>query len=120
MHHYFYFVSVMFADHSALYAEKWSNRPLVVDHIMLVMKMRSSSPANRPQCKENLCACTKEKITKKNNKKKSGYLQPAVSSDWRKPAVNGYCPKKKKKVVFISRPIKGLYALFLQDYTASH
>ena len=27
MHHYLYFVSVMFADHSATYAEKWSNRP---------------------------------------------------------------------------------------------
>ena len=30
-------------------------------------------------------------------KKKSGFLQLAVSSDWRKPAVNGYRPKKKKK-----------------------
>ena len=29
--------------------------------------------------------------------KKNGFLQLAVSSDWRKPAVNGYCPKKKKK-----------------------
>ena len=30
-------------------------------------------------------------------KKKSGYLQLAVSRDWRKLAVNGYRPKKKKK-----------------------
>ena len=30
MHHYLYFVSVMFADHSATYAEKWSNRPHLV------------------------------------------------------------------------------------------
>ena len=38
---------------------------------------------------------------KKKKKKKwlftAGFLQLAVSSDWRKPAVNGYCPKKKKK-----------------------
>ena len=34
---------------------------------------------------------------KKKEKKKSGFLQLAVSSDWRKPAVNGYRPKKKKK-----------------------
>ena len=33
----------------------------------------------------------------KKNKKKNGFLQLAVSSDWRKPAVNGYRPKKKKK-----------------------
>ena len=46
----------------------------------------------------------KKKITKKK-KKKSSYLQPAVSSVWRKPAVNGYRPKKKKKNVFISRSI---------------
>ena len=30
-------------------------------------------------------------------KKKSGFLQLSVSSDWRKPAVNGYRPKKKRK-----------------------
>ena len=67
------------------------NWHLVVDHIMLVMKIRSSSPASRP-VKRILCACTKEKITNKKTKKKekeSGYLQPAV---------NGY----HKKVVFIS------------------
>ena len=34
--------------------------------------------------------------------KKSGYLQPAVSSDWRKPAVNGYCQQKKKKKLCLS------------------
>ena len=33
---------------------------------------------------------------KRKRKKKSGYLQPAVSSDWRKLAVNGYRQKKKK------------------------
>ena len=67
---------------------------------MLVMKMRSSSPANRP---------VKRIFMHVQKKKKSGYLQLAVSSDWRKPAVNCYCPKKKKKkkkVVFISRSIK--------------
>ena len=33
--------------------------------------------------------------------KKSGFLQLAVSNDWRKPAVNGYHPKKKKKKVVL-------------------
>ena len=64
---------------------------------MLVMKMRSSSPANRPSKRIYV------------HVQKSGYLQPAVSSDWRRPAVNGYCPKKD---VFISRSIKLIYALF--------
>ena len=36
-------------------------------------------------------------MSKRKNNKKRGYLQPAVSSDWRKPAVNGYRPKKKKE-----------------------
>ena len=36
-------------------------------------------------------------VKKKKKKKKSGFLQLAVSSDWRKPAVNGYSPKKKRK-----------------------
>ena len=36
-------------------------------------------------------------VKKKKKKKKSGFLQLAVSSDWRKPAVNGYRQKKKKK-----------------------
>ena len=36
-------------------------------------------------------------------KKKSGFLQLAVSSDWRKPAVNGYHPKKKKKKSCVNR-----------------
>ena len=68
---------------------------LVVDHIMLVMKMRSSSPVNRlVGLYRGLCACTKKK-------KKVAFLQLADSSDWRKPAVNGYRPKKKKKVVLI-------------------
>ena len=70
---------------------------LVVDHIMLVMKIRSSSPANRPVKRIYVHTCIKKK---KKKKKKSGYLQPAVSSVWRKPAVNGYCPKKKKKCVY--------------------
>ena len=30
-------------------------------------------------------------------KKKVAFLQLAVSSDWKVPAVNGYRPKKKKK-----------------------
>ena len=36
---------------------------------MLVMKMRSSSPANRPACKENLCAYMYKKKKKKQKKK---------------------------------------------------
>ena len=36
-------------------------------------------------------------VQKKKKKKKSGFLQLAVSSDWSKPAVNGYRPKKKEK-----------------------
>ena len=39
-------------------------------------------------------------VQKKKKKKwlfTAGFLQLAVSSDWRKPAVNGYRPKKKKK-----------------------
>ena len=64
---------------------------LVVDHIMLVMKMRSSSPVNR------LVGLYRGFMCMYKKKKKSGFLQLAVSSDWRKPAVNGYCPKKKKK-----------------------
>ena len=36
-------------------------------------------------------------VQKKKKKVKSGYLQLAASSDWRKPAVNGHRPKKKKK-----------------------
>ena len=50
----------------------------------IVMKMRSSSPANRPV----------KRIYMHVKKKKDGYLQPAV---------NGYF---QKKVVFISRSIK--------------
>ena len=62
---------------------------LVVDHIMLVMKRRSSSPANRPV-----------KRIYVHVQKKNGYLQPAVSSDRRKPAVNCHCKKKKKKGLY--------------------
>ena len=69
---------------------------LVVDHIMLVMKMRSSSPVNRLVGLYRGFMCM-YKNKKKNKKKISGFLQLAVSSDWRKPAVNGYRPKKKKE-----------------------
>ena len=82
MHHYLYFVSVMFADHSATYAAKWSNRP----HL-------ASSCGSYHVGNENKELQSEEK--------KSGYLQLAVSSDWRKLAVNGHHPKEKKKVVFI-------------------
>ena len=61
---------------------------LVVDHIMLVMKMRSSSPANRPVKRIYVHVQKKEK-------KKWLFTAGAVSSDWRKPVVNCYCPKKK-------------------------
>ena len=76
---------------------------LVVDHIMLAMKMRSSSPVNRlvGLYRGFMCMYKKQKKKKKKKKtkkkKKSGLLQLAVSSNWRKPAVNGYHPKKKKK-----------------------
>ena len=59
---------------------------------MLVMKMSSSSPVNRLVGLYRGFMCM--------YKKKGGgggFLQLAVSSDWRKPAVNGYRPKKKKK-----------------------
>ena len=72
---------------------------LVVDHIMLVMKMRSSSPVNSLVGLYRGFMCMyknkKKKKKKKTKKKKSGQLQLAVSSNWRKPAVNGYHPKKK-------------------------
>ena len=61
---------------------------LVVDHIMLEMKIRKSSPVNR------LVDLYRGFYV--HVQKKSGYLQLAVSSDWRKPAVNGYCQKKEK------------------------
>ena len=64
---------------------------LVVDDFMLVMKMRSSSPFNR------LVGLYRGFMCMYKKKKKSGFLQLAVSSDWRRPAVNGYRPKKKKK-----------------------
>ena len=87
----------MFADHSTLYAEKLRNGRtghtwhLVVDHIMLVMKMRSSSPANRP---------VKRIYVHVQKKKIRGGLFTAgdISSDWRMPDVNCYCQKKIKKL----------------------
>ena len=82
---------------------------LVVDHIMLVMKRRSSSPVNRP-VKRIYVHVQKEKRNKRfKKKKKSGYLQPAISSDWRKLAVNCYCQKKIKKLC--------LSVDLLNDYT---
>ena len=112
MHHYLYFVSVMFADHSDFYAEKWSNRPHLASSCGSYHVGNENEELQKigRACKENLCACMykkKKKITQKKENK-SGYLQPAVSSVWRKPAVNGYRPKssKKKKIVFISRSIK--------------
>ena len=76
---------------------------------MLVMKMRSSSPVNRLvglyrgfMCMYKKNKKTKTKQQKQQKKKVASYnwLSPAtgtVSSNWRKPAVNGYRPKKKKK-----------------------
>ena len=52
-------------------------------------------------------------------RKKNGYLQPAVSSDWRKPAVNGYRPKKKKKLCLSVDLLNDYICAFLQDYTVS-
>ena len=80
MHHYLYFVSVMFADHSATYDMLRNGRTghtwhLGVDHIMLVMKMRSSSPVNRlvGLYRGFMCMYKKQKKkTKKRQKKKSG------------------------------------------------
>ena len=46
-------------------------------------------------------------------KKKSGKLQLAVSSDWRKPAVNGYRPKKKKKKEKKKVVLIGYFAYFI-------
>ena len=71
---------------------------------MLVMKMRSSSPANRPV--KRICVHVQKK-------KKCGYLQLAVSSDWRKPAVNCYCPKKvRKKKLYLSVDLLNDYMCF--------
>ena len=52
-------------------------------------------------------------------KKKSGFLQLAVSSDWRKPAVNGYHTKKKKKkkkIVCVNRLLCLLYTFIGSMY----
>ena len=53
---------------------------LVVEHIMLVMKMRSSSPASRPV--KRIYVHVQKKIIKKWL-----FTAGAVSSDWRKLAV---------------------------------
>ena len=97
---------------------------------MLVMKMRSSSPVNRlVGLYRGFMRMYKKK---KKKKKKSGLLQLAVSSDWRKPAVNGYRPppppkkkEMKKKIVLIGDfayyiPLWDIICAFLQDYTVSH
>ena len=63
---------------------------LVLDYNMLVMKMRSSSPANRPV----------KRIYVHVQKKKWLFTAGAVSSDWRKPAVIVNVKKKKKKMCF--------------------
>ena len=102
---------------------------LVVDHIMLVMKMRSSSPVNSLVGLYRGFMCmyknkkTKKQKKKRQKKKKSGQLQLAVSSNWRKPAVNGYHPKKKKKKrgkkkkVVVTLLIISLYGInVLNDY----
>ena len=73
-------------------------------------------------CKENLCAYMYKK-KKKKKEKKSGYLQPAVSRVWRKPAVNGYRQKKnkiKKKLCLSVYLLNDYMRFFLQDYTVSH
>ena len=72
MHHYLYFVSVMFADHSALYAEKWSNRPHMASscgsyHVGNENEELQSSKQAGPVKRIYVHTCTKRK---KNNKKK--------------------------------------------------
>ena len=52
----------------------------------------------------------------KKKEKKSGFLQLAVSSDWRKPAVNGYRPKKKKKKSCVNRLLCLLYTFIGSMY----
>ena len=83
MHHYLYFVSVMFADHSATYAEKWSNRP----HLAFCgsyhvgnenEELQSSQYASRPVYIEDLCACTKKTKKKKKQLASYSWLSPAT------------------------------------------
>ena len=61
---------------------------LAVDHIMLVMKMRSSSPVNRlvGLYLEDLCACTKNKKKQKKKKTKKKQTKKVASYSWLSPA----------------------------------
>ena len=78
---------------------------LVVDHIMLVMKMRSSSPVNRLVGLyiyiEDLCACTKnknkKKKKKKTKKKKKWLVTAGCLQQLEKAGCKWLSSKKKKK-----------------------
>ena len=63
---------------------------LVVDHIMLVMKMRSSSPVNRlvGLYRGFMCMYKKQKTkkTKKKDKKKKKKKKKVASYSWLSPA----------------------------------
>ena len=88
MHHYLYFVSVMFADHSALYAEKWSNWPHLASSCgsYHVGNENEELQSSKEACKKNLCACTKIK----KEKKKKWLFKAGCLQRLEKPAVNCY------------------------------
>ena len=75
----------------------WSS---VVDHIMLVMKMKSSSPANRHVKRMYVHVQKKKKITKKINKKVAIYsrLSPATGESWLSMVIVKKNKKKHKKL----------------------
>ena len=61
---------------------------LVVDHIMLVMKMRSSSPVNRlvGLYRGFMCMYKKQKTKKKKKKDKKKKKKKVASYSWLSPA----------------------------------
>ena len=61
---------------------------LVVDHIMLVMKMRSSSPVNRlvGLYRGFMCMYKKQKKKKKKKKDKKKKKKKVASYSWLSPA----------------------------------
>ena len=109
---------------------------LVVDHIMLVMKMRSSSPVNRlvGLYRGFMCMYKKRKTKTKKNKKKKWLVTAGCLQQLEKAGCKWLSSKKKKrkgkkkKVLLIGYfayyiPLWDqcmIICAFLQDYTVSH